>query len=305
MQLWLRDHPLRATLGPLPDSVELHLIPSSGPPPDGIAAAEFLVPPHGARQVLELLPRMRSLRVVQAASSGVEWLLPWVPPGVTVCSARGTRDVCVAEWVVTAVLTSIKEFPRLWRQQEERRWAPSMFEELSGRRALIVGYGSIGRAVEARLLPFGVTVVPVDRHPLPGVHGIDELTELLPAADIVILLVPETTETRGLFDAATMARLKHGSLLVNACRGAVVDTGALLELVAAERIRAVLDVTDPEPLPRDHPLWTAPGLLLTPHMAGDSAEAERRIYRLIGEQVRRHLRGERLVNVVEPEVVRA
>jgi phosphoglycerate dehydrogenase-like enzyme len=299
VKVWLPDSPARDDLGELPEEVELGLIPRNGPLPDAFESAEFLVPPYGSRRVLKLLPQMRSLRIVQANSAGVEWLLPSVPPGVTVCNARGTRDIPVAEWVLAAILDAVKDLPRLRRQQEERNWEATIPDELASSRALIVGYGSIGRAVENRLSPFGVHVDRVARRSRPGVDSVDRLKELLPLADIVILLMPETQATISLFDRSTLERLKPGALLVNAARGGVVDTDALVDAVAAGRIRAALDVTDPEPLPADHPLWRLPGVLLTPHIAGDSDAAERRVHQLIGEQVRRYLRGEPLLNAVE------
>ncbi len=282
----------------MPAGVELHLVPKDGPLPPEFYEAEFLVPPYGSRRVLEALPRMRQLRVIQANSSGVEWLLPHVPAGVTVCNAKGTRDIVVSEWVIATILAMTKDLAHWQRQQEAGAWQPTLLNELAGSQALIVGYGSIGRAVEDRLTPFGVSVERIASRARPGVHGIDRLAERLPLADVVILLLPSTPATDGIFDKATLERMKPGALLVNAGRGTAVDTEALVGAVGQGRIRAALDVTDPEPLPRDHPLWNLPGVLLTPHLAGDSEAAERRVYRLVGEQVARYVRGEPLANVV-------
>jgi phosphoglycerate dehydrogenase-like enzyme len=157
----------------------------------------------------------------------------------------------------------------------------------------------IGAAVEARLKPFEVRVIRVARRARAGVHAVDELRMLLPLAEIVIVLLPLTPATTGLLDAELLERLRPGALLVNAARGQIVDTAALVELVAAGRLRAALDVTDPEPLPADHPLWDAPGVFITPHLAGDTIAAERRAFALVGEQVRRYLGKEPLANVVE------
>ncbi len=256
------------------------------------------MPPYGSRRVLVALPRMRKLRVIQANSSGVEWLLPHASAGVIVCNARGTRDVAVAEWVVAAILAMTKDLAHWHRQQEERAWTPGLLDELAGSRVLIVGYGSIGHAVEARLTPFDVSVDRIASRARDGVHGVDRLKERLPLADIVVSLLPSSPATDSLLDESMLGRMKAGALLVNAGRGAVVDTAALVAAVGEGRIRAALDVTDPEPLPEGHPLWHLPGVLLTPHLAGDSHESERRVYRLIGEQVRRYMSGEPLVNVV-------
>jgi phosphoglycerate dehydrogenase-like enzyme len=298
VHLWLRDGPGREAVHPLPPGVELRLVPREGPLPAECYEAEFLVPPYGSRRVLEALPKMRQLRVVQANSSGVEWLLPHVPAGITVCNAKGTRDVVVSEWVVAAILAMTKELAHWHRQQGEGAWKPTLLNELAGSRVLIVGYGSIGRAVEDRLTPFDVSVERIARRARPGVHSVERLAERLPLADIVVLLLPSTPATIGIFDKAALERMKPGALLVNAGRGTAVDTEALVDAVSGGGIRAALDVTDPEPLPADHPLWSLPGVLLTPHLAGDSEAAERRVYRLVSEQVARYVRGEPLVNVV-------
>jgi phosphoglycerate dehydrogenase-like enzyme len=299
VRLWLRDGPGREAIDPLPDAVEFHLIPRSGPLAEEFYAAEFLVPPYGSQRVLEALPRMEELRVVQANSSGVEWLLPHVPEGVTVCSARGTRDVAVAEWVLAVILAMTKDLPHWRRQQEAEVWKPELLDELAGSLVLIVGYGSIGEAVEARLAPLEVSVERIANRVRPGVYGVDRLSDLLPLADIVVLLLPSTPSTDGLFDEGMLARMKPDALLVNAGRGTAVDTQALVDAVSEERLRAALDVTDPEPLPEDHPLWHLSGVLVTPHLAGDSLASERRVYRLIGDQVRRYMSGELLINVVK------
>jgi phosphoglycerate dehydrogenase-like enzyme len=152
--------------------------------------------------------------------------------------------------------------------------------------------------VAQRLAPFGVELVGVARTARDGVHGIDELDALLPGADAVVNLLPLTPATRGLVDARVLARMSPGSLLINAGRGATVDTAALVEALHAGHVRAVLDVVDPEPLPPGHPLWTAPGVLISPHSAGDTHGAERAAWALAGEQLRRYAAGEPLRNVV-------
>jgi len=293
IEAWLPEGVAGPALGDLPDEVVLHEIPRRGELPADLRRVEFLVPPDGSRRVLGALPALRELRVVQSLSAGIEWLLPAVPGGVTVCSARGARDAAVAEWVVAAVLAAAKRLPELHEAQRERRWRPLFLDDVAGRRALIVGHGSIGRAVEPRLVALGMEVQGVARRARDGVAGVEELPGLLPAADYVIVLAPHTPETEGLVDPGAM---RDGAVLVNASRGALVDTQALLE--HAGRIRAVLDVVDPEPLPGDHPLWSAPGVTITSHSAGDSPGAERRARELVGAQLRRHAAGEPLVNAV-------
>ncbi len=258
--------------------------------------AEFLVPRAGDRTILEVLPKLERLRVIQVLSAGTDWIEDHVPPGATLCSARGARDAPVAEWVLGALLgasTGLLESAR------ERTWHSRHLADLARWTVLVVGMGSIGHLVQRRLEGFGAQVVGVVSHAHDGVHGIDELAGLLPAADAVVVLTPLTDSTRGLIDASMLSAMRDGAVLVNAARGPVVDTQALLAEVQTGRLRAVLDVTDPEPLPDDHPLWRAPGVLsITPHIAGDSAAGHDRAAELAGEQLARWWAGEPLVNVV-------
>jgi phosphoglycerate dehydrogenase-like enzyme len=284
-------------VGELPEGVQLNVVPHDGELPHAMLEAEFLVPLSGDRRLRELLPRMQALRVIQTLSAGVDWL-PSTPAGVTLCDASGTRDTAVAEWVLAAILAATKALGELRDRQREHRWDWRQSSELAGSTVLILGYGSIGRAVERRLEPFEVELIRVARHARPGVHPEGELKELLPRADVLVVLLPLTPATRGLLDGEMLQCLRPGALVVNAARGPILDTAALTELLRAGRVRAALDVTDPEPLPAGDPLWDAPGLLLTPHLAGDTVAADRRAYALIGEQVRRYARGEPLANVV-------
>jgi phosphoglycerate dehydrogenase-like enzyme len=298
MNLWVPDRADRDALGELPEGVALNLIPSEGEPQQAILDAEFLVPGPENLGVLELLERMPKLRVVQTLSAGVDWLLPKVPAGVTLCDASGTRDAAVAEWVLAAILASTRSLGELRDRQREHRWDWRQSDELTGKTAMILGYGSIGAAVEARLAMFGVELIRVARNARPGVHSVNGLPALLPLADVVIVLLPLTPATVGLLDRELLGLLREGALLVNAARGSIVDTDALVDLLCAGQVKAALDVTDPEPLPADHPLWNAPGVLITPHFAGDTIAAERCAFALVGEQVRRYMGGEPLTNVV-------
>ena len=273
-----------------PDGVEVR------PLPDGREAAAFVMPDWEDRDTLHALPGLERLQVVQALSAGTEWIEPHVPEWATLCNARGARDAAVAEWVVGALLgDAYGQF----EAARERRWSDAKPRELQGSTVLIVGFGSIGQAVERRLEPFGVTVRGVARRARDGVHGIDELPGLIGEADAVVVLTPLTPETSGLFDAALLGRMSDGALFVNAGRGAVVDTDALVAELGSGRLRAVLDVVDPEPLPDDHPLWDL-ALAITPHNAGDTAAADERAVRFGAEQLVRFARGEPLLNVVRP-----
>jgi phosphoglycerate dehydrogenase-like enzyme len=273
----------------------------AGPAPDGVADVRFWVPgflgadPDAARTVAAAMP---ALEVMQAQSAGVDVLLPVVPDGVQLCDARGVHGSSTAEWALTALLSVLREFPRFERARQEHRWDQSVTDELAGKRVLVVGAGDVGQQFARRISACDAEPVLVARTARAGVHAIDELADLLPDADAVVLIVPMTTETAGLADAAFLARMRDGAVLVNAARGPVVVTDALLAELSSGRLRAALDVVDPEPLPSDHPLWSAPNLLLTPHVAGSVLGFGNRFAALLVEQLGRYLRGEPLQNVV-------
>jgi phosphoglycerate dehydrogenase-like enzyme len=276
-----------------PPGVEVRAIGDGGDL-DGVG---FLLPDSGAdRHVLEGLGDLPGLQVVQVLSAGTDWIEPHLPTGVTLCNARGTRDVPVAEWVLGALLGAQTG---LLHTAHARRWEPWQPRELLGSRVVILGMGSIGAAVAARLAPFGAEVVGIASRARPGVLGIESLPEALPRADALVVLTPLTEATRGLVGAAELAALPDGAILANAARGAVVDAGALLAEAASGRLRVVLDVTDPEPLPDEHPLWSAPGTLaITPHVAGDTQPADERAARFAALNLVRWARGEPLEAVV-------
>ena len=299
MNLWIPDELDNDTIGALPTGVVVGLVPREGELPAAILDAEFLVPRPGDQRIDAALADMSRLRVIQTLSAGVEHLLPIVPAGVTLCDARGTRDIAVAEWVLAAILAAYKELPSLLEQQRAHEWQSRQIGELAGRTVMILGYGSIGAAVATRLEPFEVELIRLARRARSGVHSVDELDSLLPLADIVVVLLPLTAETEQLLDRDTLERMRPGALLVNAARGGVIDYKALLELLQNRRVRAALDVTDPEPLPATHPLWDAPGVLITPHLAGNTAAAERRVSAFVGQQVHRYIAREPLRNVVK------
>jgi phosphoglycerate dehydrogenase-like enzyme len=275
------------------------------PVPASVGAVEFYVPsffPSPASSAV--LGEMRALRVVQALTAGVDWIRPHVPPSAALCNARGAHDASTAEWVVAAMLGALRSFPLLSAEQAAGRWAYQGTDQLATKNVLIVGYGAIGAAVERRLAGFEVSVRRVARRPRPAVAGAGEvagladLPSLLPEADVVVLLVPYTPETRGLADSAFLSRMKDGALLVNAARGAVVDTAALVAEVGSGRLRAALDVTDPEPLPPGHDLWSLPGVFITPHVAASTPVSRQRAARLVRDQAEAYLRGEPLRNVI-------
>jgi phosphoglycerate dehydrogenase-like enzyme len=294
----LPDEEAIELVGPLPDGAQVVTWDGSGHPPGDV---EFWVPTYmfadDARrdEAFAALPR---LRVVQLVSAGADVWVGNVPRGVLLCDGRGIHGSSTAEWVLTAILSVVREFPRFLRAQDERRWDPVTTDELAGKRVLVVGAGDLGENVARRLGAFDAEPIMVARTKRDGVHGVDDLPSLLPAADVVVIVVPLTEQTRGLVDARFLAAMADHALLVNAARGPVVVTDALVAELTSGRLRAALDVTDPEPPPADHPLWDAPNLLLTPHVGGGVLGFEKRAFRLVREQILRYLAGEPLINVV-------
>lgn len=295
MKVLIPDSPLRGELGPLPKGVTL----VAEPEPD----VEMLIAgPELAERLPELFKSLPRLRVVQSFSAGVDWLVPMVPTGVVVCRAVGVHDASVADWVMAAMLTMQRRLPEFIERQRRAVWDrsegdESQVQELEGQSVVIVGHGSIGRALAARLEPFGMRVTGIAQHPRPDAQPSSALPGLLPLADVVVDLLPLAPETEKFVNRNFLARMKPGALFVNAGRGRTVDTDALVSVLNAGRIRAALDVTDPEPLPSDHALWRAPNTLVTPHVAGAVARWEERGYRFAGEQIRRFAAGEPLVGV--------
>ena len=255
--------------------------------------------PLGAKPAaIRKIAALPALRTIQILSAGADHVLPYVPAHVTLCNARGAHTAATAEWAVGAIIASVRNFPRFALAQRDGRWDYAQSEAVGGKHVLIVGYGDIGAAVERRLAGWDVTVERVARHARDGVHPIGELPGLLKNADVVVILVPVTDETRQLVNQDFLRAMKDGALLVNAARGAVVDTGALIEALNSGRVRAALDVTDPEPLPAGHPLWQAPGLLLAPHVGGAVYQGRERAYRVVSEQLARLAAGQPLQNVI-------
>jgi phosphoglycerate dehydrogenase-like enzyme len=280
--------------------------------------------PYPARAI-RIWPRLRGVRLVLSLMAGTEWIPGVVGPRVTICNARGAHNISTAEWTVSAILATLKYFPfyldvqrgGVWKRRFEASanyaritgdarplYPPVMLEELTGKRVLLVGYGAIGHEIERMLAPFDVKLVRVARSARnePAVHAVSELDSLLPQAEIVILILPSTAESHDLIGSRQLALMRQGALLVNAARGPVVDTDALVAALNSGRIRAALDVTDPEPLPEGHPLWSCPNLLLTPHVAGSSPQFAPRSVKTAEDELRRYLAGEPLHNVVQAAV---
>jgi phosphoglycerate dehydrogenase-like enzyme len=302
-----------------PPGIELVPIPSN---PDTEIHVDFWIPPPAPIPGQKVWPHLCGVNIAQSMMAGTEWLTQLVGPGVTVCNAQGAHSISTAEWTIAAILATLKYFPLYrdlqgtadWRGRSQaskdyaaihadrRPQYPAVLqEELHGKRLLIVGYGDIGKTIEKYLAPFNVEITRVARsaRTSPEVHPVGSLDQLLPNAEIVILILPHTPQSHGLIGTQQLALMAQGALLVNAARGPIVQTGALVDALNSGRIRAALDVTDPEPLPPDHPLWKCPNLLITPHVAGSTPEFSPRAIQIAADQVRRLLRGEPLINIVQ------
>jgi phosphoglycerate dehydrogenase-like enzyme len=300
-RIWVPVADIAAALDGLPGADVEVVVPAGGPLPASAGQVEFYVPPFfPAQPAIAAISQLPKLAVVQALTAGVDRLRPQVPAGVTLCNARGVHDASTAEWVVGAMLAALREFPFFAREQAAQRWSYHFTDCLAGKTVLIVGYGSIGAAVERRLAGFEVSVLRVARSARPesGVAPASELARLLPAADVVVLLAPVTAETIGMVDAALLARMKDGALLVNAARGSLAVTDALVAEARSGRLRLALDVTEPEPLPAGHPLWDLPGVFITPHEGASTPVSVARMVAYVRDQASRFLTGQPLENVI-------
>jgi phosphoglycerate dehydrogenase-like enzyme len=218
---------------------------------------------------------------------------------VTLCNGRGVHSTGTAELAVALILAQQRDLPAALAAQREGRWHNPVLPSLADRRVLVIGAGSLAQAIAARLRPFEVEVTLVGRTPRDGVRGIAELPELLTQTDIVVLAVPYSPQTEGLLSRSSLALLPDGALVVNVARGRVVDNAALLSELQAGRLRAALDVTDPEPLPPEHPLWTAPHTIITAHQGGNSDATDSRVAALVRRQLEHLLAGESPENIVQ------
>jgi phosphoglycerate dehydrogenase-like enzyme len=308
-------------LSVMPGGIELISLP------DGLdhdVEIDVWIPDPYPTRAQRVCPRLRGVRLVLSLMAGTEWI-PAVGPHVTICNAHGSHNICTAEWTLSAILSMLKYLPLYldiqhagdWRRRREateqyvrltgdtqRLYPPVMLEELTGKTVLIVGYGSIGKDIERMLEPFHVHLLRVARSPRtdPLVHAVTELDSLLPEADVIVLILPLTPESRGLIGAKQLGLMRQGALLVNAARGPIVDTNALVDALNSGTIRAALDVTDPEPLPTGHPLWNCPNLLITPHVGGSSPQFAPRALKTAADELRRFMNGEPLQNVVQAAI---
>ncbi|BDV29600.1 2-hydroxyacid dehydrogenase [Microbacterium terricola] len=269
--------------------------PGAPTDPVELLVLPYMIPPVQLRQ-LDGLP----IAVVQSQTLGHDGVGEHLPSGIAYCNATDVHEGSTAELALGLILAAQRGIPDAVRDAAGGIWDHRRRPGLAGKRMLLIGVGGVGTEIIARVAPFGVDLDLVARTARHGVHGTESLPELLPRADIVVVAVPLVEETRRLVDAPFLAAMRDEALLVNVSRGEVVDTDALVAQLRTGRLRAALDVTDPEPLPPQHPLWTLPGVLITPHVGGDTDAMDDRVDAVIIEQVRRLRAGTRPLNLVHP-----
>lgn len=296
---------LASDVGPLPDGVEVLVWDMQSPAPR--ERLDIVVPPYmDTAEALKTLDGV-DVDLLQGQMIGYESVIDRIPAGVRFANAATVHETATGEQALALALAAQRHIPDFVRSQDrgawERLWSPG----LADRRVLLIGFGGVGQAVAERLVGFEVDLTVVarsartvehDRLGSVDVHAIDELPALLPQAEIVILGLPYTSETRHLIDDAALSALPDGALVVNVGRGALVDTDALVDHATRGRIRAAIDVVDPEPLPDGHPLWSLPGILIAPHVGGSSDAMHPRIARVVRTQIERMLAGEPPINIV-------
>ena len=259
----------------------------------------FYVPTYmGGRPALELTKKMPNLKVLQMPNAGYDDAMEFVRKGITLCNGRSIHDDSTAELAVGLTIASLRGFPDFVRNQDKSSWVHVKNKSINDRRIGIIGFGSIGSTIAKMLSGFSVEIVPFTQSGRDNTTAITDLDKHLPTLDVVILILPLTAESKHLFNAKRLSLMKDGALLVNVARGPIVDTDALVKELNSGRIMAAVDVTDPEPLPSDHPLWRAKGVLISPHVGGNTTAFEKRARKLIESQLNLLAEGKPLNNVI-------
>lgn len=283
----------------IPSSLKTLPIYGEFPDEDDLSKITFYVPPYmaGAR-ALEPIAKMSSLQVIQSPNAGVDDVLEILPKGVTLCNARGVHDVSTAELAIGLTISARRGFATFMSNQGRGEWIHERHNALADSRVGVVGTGSIGSLIASQLEVFDVEVIGFSRSGRGTSCTMADFDMLLPTLDVVILILPLTRESHHLMNRSRIGAMKPGATLVNVARGGIVDTAALVDALNRGHISAALDVTDPEPLPKGHPLWSAPNIIITPHVGGDSTAFNPRVRTLIESQLERFATGEPLINIV-------
>ena len=283
----------------IPPSIKTSAVHGEYPEAEVLSKITFYVPPYmGGARALEPISKMTSLQVIQSPNAGVDDVLAILPPGVTLCNARGVHDASTAELAIGLTISARRGFATFMSNQHKGLWEHTRRSALVDSRVGIVGMGSIGSMISQQLQAFNVEVIGFTRTGRNASKTMADFDALLPTLDVVILIVPLTQESHKLMNRTRIDAMKFGATLINVARGAVVDTDALVHALNDGRITAGLDVTDPEPLPQGHPLWSAPNVIITPHVGGDSSAFNPRVRALIESQLERFATGKPLINIM-------
>ena len=270
---------------------------------DDLSKITFYVPTYmSGRKGLLYSEKMEKLEILQVPNAGFDDAIEFVRPGMILCNAKGVHDASTAELAVGLTIAVRRGFYDFVRAQDQGKWIHHRYSALNDSKIAIIGYGSVGKTIAKYLEVYDVEITGYSRSGTNGAKKISNLDEEIHTYDIVILALPLTDESRNMFNRERLGRMKDGALLINVARGPIVDTDALTEELSSRRLFAGIDVTDPEPLPSDHPLWRAPQCIISPHVGGDSTAFESRGERFVEGQLARLASGMSLENIIPIEI---
>ncbi|MET0461415.1 MAG: NAD(P)-dependent oxidoreductase [Ilumatobacteraceae bacterium] len=268
------------------------------PGPEHLGASAIVVGYGRAEETAAFMAGLPSLELVQTLNAGFEQWLGRVPTGVAISNARGAHGRSTAEWVVAVLLAHLRDLGAFAAAQAEGRWDARFVGTLDGAQVAVLGAGDIAGHVRAMLEPFNAHVTLVGRTARDDILDVDGYRLIHGQQDVIVLALPVSDDTVRMVDRGFLEAMKDGAIIVNAGRGALVDTDALIAATADGRIHALVDVTDPEPLPAGHPMWSAPGITITPHVAGATTGLWDRAWQVAAAQLGAYARGERPENLV-------
>ena len=253
----------------------------------------------GGKKSLDPISDLPNLRIVQLLTAGYEDVVPFMREELMLCNARGVHDFSTSELAISLILAHFKNHHEFAGNQSQGFWNHKTIGSLYGREIAIIGAGSVAQRLKSMLAPFETKVTMFGQSAREGVEAISTAQATIGKFDCVVLLVPLTSATRNLIDSTFLAAMKDGALLVNVARGAVVNTEALCAELKAKRLFAALDVTDPEPLPKEHPLWELKNCTVVPHVGGDSTAFEPHARAYLAEQFQRMAKGQQPINIID------
>ena len=264
-----------------------------------ISEITFYVPTYmGGRDALLPIREMPNLQYLQLPNAGFDDAIEFLKPGVTLCNARGVHDMSTAELALGLTISALRGFGHFQNMQQASTWDHKRMNSLADKKVGLLGYGSIGKKFAEMVKPFDVELTAFNRSGSEGAVPISEFDKRLAEFDVVVVIIPANDQSIKFFNKDRLALMKSGALLVNVARGVIVDTAALIAELSKKRIYAALDVTDPEPLPADHPLWKLDNVFITPHVGGNTTAFEPRIRKLVQSQLSLLAEAKPLQNIV-------